>query len=372
MTQTADILIIGAGMAGASVAAELARDARVVILEAEAHPGYHSTGRSAAIFIQSYGNAVIRRLNNASRPLLAASPHDPEGRSVLSPRGVLTLAGPDQVPALEALLSAAEDTEEIAVDEAARMVPILRSEGLVRAAYEADAMDIDVAQLHQGYLRGLKGAGGRILCNAGVARLSQALGLWRVETAGETFEAPVVVNAAGAWSDRVAELAGLPPIGLTPLRRSAAVLPAPTDHAVAGWPLTGDASETYYFKPEAGKLMVSPADETPVDPHDAWPEDLDLAAGLDRFARAVHYEVTRVERSWAGLRTFAPDRTPVIGFDPTAEGFFWLAGQGGYGIQTAPAAACLAAGLIRDRTVPPELAAVGLEAAMVTPARFRC
>lgn len=371
MTRTADILVIGAGMAGASSAAELARDARVVVLETEAHAGYHSTGRSAAIFIQNYGNAAIRRLNKASRPLLDAPPNDPEGASVLSPRGILTLAGPDQAAALDALLSSAEGLEEITVEEALRLVPILRRHLVARAAFEAGAMDIDVDRLHRGYLRGLKASGGRLLCSAGAARLRRGQGVWRVETGDESFEAPVVVNAAGAWADRVAASAGLPPLGLTPLRRSAAIVPAPPDHSVADWPLTGDADETYYFKPEAGKLMVSPADETPVEPHDAWPDDLDLAEGLDRFARAAHYEITRVEHSWAGLRTFAADRTPVIGFDPTAEGFFWLAGQGGYGIQTAPAAARLAAGLIRDDAVPAELHAVGFDAAEVSPARFR-
>jgi D-arginine dehydrogenase len=371
MTETADILVIGAGMAGASAAAELARGAKVVVLEREEHPGYHSTGRSAAIFIQNYGNTVIRQLNKASRPLLEAPPFDPARASVLSPRGILTLAGEDQGGELDALLAGADGLEEITVDEALRLVPVLRRDPITRAAFEADAMDIDVHRLHQVYLRHLKASGGRLVCRAGVEGLTRADGVWRVTTSAGTFEAPMVVNAGGAWADSLAVSAGLAPLGLTPLRRSAAILPAPAGHSVEHWPLTGDAAESYYFKPDAGKLMVSPADETPVEPHDAWPEDMDLAEGIDRFSQAVNYEVTRVERSWAGLRTFAPDRTLVIGFEPTAEGFFWLAGQGGYGIQTAPAAARLAAGLILDQAVPRELAVLGLDAAALAPARLR-
>ncbi len=366
MTQTADVIVIGAGMAGASAAAEMTRGAKVVALESEPHPGYHSTGRSAAIFIQSYGNAAVRQLNRASRPLLEAHPFDPEGGGVLSPRGILTLAGEEEIADLDQLLAENSGVEEIAPEEALEMVPILRRASIARAAFEADALDIDVDRLHQLYLRRLKQAGGNLVCNAGVTGLTRDGGVWRAETRAGVFEAPVVVNAAGAWADLTAAMAGVDPLGLQPLRRSAAILPAPPGHAVEGWPLAGNAAETYYFKPEAGKLMVSPADETPVDPHDAWPDDMDLAEGLDRFARAVDYEVTRVERSWAGLRTFAPDRALVIGFDPTAEGFFWLAGQGGYGIQTAPGAARLAAGLLLEGTAP-----AGIDPAPLSPARFR-
>jgi len=371
VTATADVLVIGGGMAGASAAAEMARDVRVIVLESEERPGYHSTGRSAAIFIQNYGNAVIRRLSKASRPLLLAPPFDPEGESVLRPRGILHVADAGQAARLDELLATADGLHEITPEEALRHVPILRPERMARAAYEADAMDIDVDRLHQGYLRGLRAAGGEVVCRAAVRRLARQDGLWRAETGAGTFEAPLVVNAAGAWADAVAAMAGLAPLGLQPLRRCAAILPAPPGHAVDGWPLTGDVEETYYFKPEAGKLMVSPADETPVAPHDAWPEDMDLAEGLDRFVSATRYELHHVERSWAGLRTFAPDRTPVIGFDPLAKAFFWCAGQGGYGIQTAAAAARLTAGLALGRGLPSALAQTGLDAAALSPARFR-
>lgn len=366
MTKTADVIVIGAGMAGASAAAEMSRGAKVVLLESEAQPGHHSTGRSAAIFIPSYGNAAVRQLNRASRPLLESHPFDPEGGGVLSPRGILFLAPADETQLVDQLLAENDGIEEITAEDALKLVPILRREAIVRAAFERDAQDIDVDRLHQIYLRHLKTSGGRLVCNAAVSALSRAGGVWRAETRAGVFEAPVVVNAAGAWADLTAEMAGLAPLGLTPLRRSAAILPAPAGHDIDRWPLAGNAAETYYFKPEAGKLMVSPADETPVDPHDAWPDDMDLAEGLDRFSRAVDYEVTRVERSWAGLRTFAPDRTLVIGFDPAAEGFFWLAGQGGYGIQTAPGAARLAAGLLLEGTAP-----AGLDPAPFLPARFR-
>jgi len=371
MTAMADVLVIGGGMAGASVAAELAVDRKVTLLEAEDRPGHHSTGRSAAIFVQNYGNAAIRQLSKASRPLLESPPFDPEGGSMLSPRGILMLANRDEEADLEELLRSADGLEELTIEEALARVPILRAEGFVRAAFEADAMDIDVDRLHQSYLRAVGKGGSGIVCNARVTALKRAESAWAVETTNGAFAAPVVVNASGAWADTVAGLAGLAPLGLKPLRRSAAILPAPEGSPVDDWPLFGDVEETWYAKPTGGKLMVSPADETPVEPHDAWPEDIDLAHGIDRFAQATRYEVTRVERTWAGLRTFAPDRTHVIGFDPAAEGFFWLAGQGGYGIQTAPAAAQLGASLIRGAALSPGLAEASFLAASVDPARFR-
>jgi D-arginine dehydrogenase len=347
MTSTTDILVIGGGMAGIGAAARVAPDARVIVLEAEAHPGHHSTGRSAAIFIGNYGNTAIRAANAASRPELSAPPDDLGEFSLLTPRGELLIATAEEVERFEQHMAGASETEEIAPDEAVRLFPILRREAIVRACYDSTAEDIDVDRLLQGYLRILRRHGGTLATGARVEALSRAEGVWRATTAAGDFEAPVVVNAAGAWADTVADLAGLAPLGLRPLRRSAAILPAPDGRDVSTWPAVCSMSETWYAKPEAGKLMVSPADEDPVDPHDAWPDDMVLAEGLDRYERAVTVPVTRVERTWAGLRTFAPDRTPVVGFDPAAEGFFWLAGQGGYGIQTAPALSRLAAALLR-------------------------
>jgi D-arginine dehydrogenase len=347
MTQTADVIVIGGGMAGIGAAARIAPDAKVVVLEAEDAPGRHSTGRSAAIFIGNYGNAAVRAANAASQGELAAPPDDLAETSLLTPRGELLIATAEEEARFEDHMASAASTDEISPDEAVRLFPILKRERIVRACYDTTAEDIDVDRLLQGYLRLLRRHGGKLVTDARVQQVARDGGVWRLRTSAGDFEAPVVVNAAGAWADATAELAGLDRLGLQPLRRSAAILPAPEGRDVTRWPAVCSMSETWYAKPEAGKLMVSPADEDPVDPHDAWPDDMVLAEGLDRYEQAVTVPVTRVERTWAGLRTFAPDRTPVVGFDPAAEGFFWLAGQGGYGIQTAPALSRLAAALLK-------------------------
>lgn len=346
MTDTADILVIGGGMAGIGAAACCSPDAKVVVLEAEPQPGCHATGRSAAIFVANYGNDVIRAATAASHGELANPPDDLAETSLLAPRGELMIATAEEEELFERHMAGATSTQEITPQEAVGLFPILRPERIARACYEAEASDIDVDRLLQGYLRLLRRQGGKLVTGARVQAIRFNSGAWEVETAAGDFAAPVVVNAAGAWADAVAQLAGLSPLGLTPLRRSAAILPAPLGHDVARWPAVVSMAETWYAKPEAGKLMVSPADEDPVEPQDAWADDMVLAEGLERYAQAVTVPVTRVERSWAGLRTFAPDRSPVVGFDPAAEGFFWLAGQGGYGIQTAPALSRLAAALL--------------------------
>ncbi|MEQ8354454.1 MAG: FAD-dependent oxidoreductase [Kiloniellaceae bacterium] len=347
MTETADVLVIGGGMAGIGAAARVAPDAKVVVLEAEEAPGYHATGRSAAIFIATYGNAPIRAANAASHAELANPPDDLAESSLLSPRGEMLIATAAEEAHFEKHMSEVKGAEEITPDEAVALFPTLRREPIVRAVYESAAADIDVDRLLQGYLRLLRRHGGKLVAKARARAIAWKNGTWEVETESGSFAAPLLVNAAGAWADTVAQLAGVDPLGLTPLRRSAAILPAPEGHDVTGWPAVCSMSETWYAKPEAGKLMVSPADEDPVEPHDAWADDMVLAEGLDRYAQAVTTPVTRVERSWAGLRTFAPDRTPVVGFDAVMDGFFWLAGQGGYGIQTAPALSRLAGALLR-------------------------
>ena len=370
MTQDFDILVIGAGMAGASIAAALSPHARVAILEMEDRPGYHTTGRSAATFIENYGNATIRKLTRASRAFLEDPPGEITGASLLSPLGLLYLAHQGQEAAFEDLLRDAAGLEEIALTEAVGHVPLLDPSAIRRAALEADAMGIDVDRLHTGYLRAAKAYGTALHCRATVEALHRDGRNWRLETTAGPFAAPVVVNAAGAWADQVAEAAGAAPAGLTPMRRSAAIIPPPEGVDVSGWPVVADVGETYYFLPMGGKLMVSPSDETPVEPHDAYADDLDLAEGIDRFQQAVTFEVRRVEHSWAGLRTFAPDRRPVVGFDPQCEGFFWFAGQGGYGIETAPAMATLGASLILEGALPADLSARGFEVLEVDPRRL--
>lgn len=365
MTRSADVLVIGAGMAGVGAAARLAPSARVVVLETEARPGHHTTGRSAATFILNYGNAVLRVLNRASEETLRTG-GDLSDRPFLSPRGVLHVAAEGQEAALDEGMEGASGMEEIGVDEAVALFPLLRRDRIVRAAVERDASDIDVDALLQAFLREMRAHGGELVVNAEVNSLNHD-GLWRVETVAGRFEAPVVVNAAGAWGDVVAGRAGIAPVGLTPMRRSIAVVPVPEGLDARGWPLIASAAEDWYAKPDGGRLWVSPADEDPVEPHDAWPDDMVLAEGIDRFQRMMTYEVTRVERSWAGLRTFAPDRTPVVGPEPGADGFVWLCGQGGYGIQTSPALSRLAADMVLG--LPPALPDATVAA--LSPARFR-
>jgi D-arginine dehydrogenase len=371
----ADLIVIGAGMAGAAAAAHLAAERRVVLLERESQPGYHSTGRSAALFTETYGNRAIRILTGASRDFYEAWADGFTEHPVLTPRGALMFAMPGQEALLAEtwgdLSSLDPRVRLLAADEARAMVPVLRPERVVGAVLESDAMDIDVHALHQGYLRLLRRRGGRLVTEAEVRALSSAQHLWTVATAAGDFTAPIVVNAAGAWADVIAERAGLPPIGLAPKRRTALTIAVPAGIATGAWPMTLDVAETFYFKPEAGRLLVSPADETPIEPCDVQPDELDVAIAIDRLMRATTIEVTRVERKWAGLRSFVADKTTVCGFDPLAQGFFWLAGQGGYGIQTAEGMARCAVSLIGGGGLPDDIATKGLAAATLSPARFR-
>lgn len=345
-------------MAGISVAARLAGDARVTVLESEERAGHHSTGRSAAVFILNYGGPVLRLLNAMAQPFLV-KPDEIGEATLLSHRGELLLAAPGEEAAFAAYLEGATGLARITAREAGELVPILREDRIAEAAYEDDAWDIDVDRMLQGFARLLRRRGGSLVTSAPAQAIARDHGIWRVRTPKGAFEAPLLVNAAGGWADAVAALAGVAPRGLRPLRRSAALIPAPEGRDVGRWPLFASAGETWYAKPDAGRLMISPADEDPVDPHDVWPEDMVLAEGIARYEEAVTVPVTRVERSWAGMRTFAPDRVPVVGFDPAAEGFFWLAGQGGYGIQTAPALSQLAADLILDRAPAAAPALIG-------------
>ena len=362
-----DAVVIGAGIAGASVAAHLAADRRVALVEAEDAAGYHSTGRSAAIWIQNYGPPDVRALTGLSRPFLEAPPPGFAESPILNRRPVLFLAPPEQVGSLDLLLAAGTGLREIPVGEAAALLPALRPGYAVRAAMEEDAFDMDVAVLHGGFLRQVRAGGGVLALRSRTGRIRRQDGRWRVQVAGgDTFTAPVVVNAAGAWGDEVAQQAGAAPLGLQPKRRTGVIIdPAPWQPA--SWPLVQDADTNWYARPEARtRLMVSPADETGTHPHDVAPDELDVAIAVDRMQQALDIPVRRVGRSWAGLRTFTPDGSLAIGWDADADGFFWCAGQGGYGIQTSPAAGRLAADLIAGRDPGP----AGAVLPAVSPRRF--
>jgi D-arginine dehydrogenase len=369
----ADILVIGAGIAGASVAAHLAETRSVILVEREERPGYHSTGRSAALFTEIYGNATIRALTRASRRFLFGPPAEFTDGPLTRPRGCLYIATAAQLRAMSefrALPDIAPATRIVDVEEAHALCPILRREYVAEALLEPDCADIDVHALHQGYLRLFKKRDGRLINNAPVHSLAYANGGWNVQAGTGSLTASVVVNAAGAWADEVAGLAGIARIGLTPRRRTAMLIDAPPDISIGGWPFVNDIDEQFYFKPDAGSIFLSPADETPAEPGDAQPEEWDIAAAVDRIEQATTLQVRRLKARWAGLRTFAPDRTPVVGYSPSAPAFFWLAGQGGYGIQTAPALSRAAAALVLGSALPDDLTAQGLEAAAMSPQRF--
>lgn len=356
---THDIAIVGAGIAGATLAAELAPHARVLILEGESQPGYHSTGRSAAFWSETYGGAHVQPLTTASAPALAP---------FLQQLGAVHLGRADDDGAIAALLSEFDDSPvRLERVDPAAIVPGLRSEWTL-GVMEASCAYIDVAALHAAALGEARGRGARLVTDAPLHTAERVNGRWRLETGVGVFEAAVLVDAAGAWADAVARVAGATPLGIRSYRRTLAQLrtdPAPP----ADLPLVIDINGGFYFKPESGgRLWLSPHDETPVDPHDVAPEEIDVAVAIDRFEQVVDWRVDAVERRWAGLRSFTPDRLPVYGFDPIVSDFFWCAGQGGFGIQTAPAAARLAASLLLGQSPDGPVAAI--DPAHYAPTRF--
>ena len=370
-----DFIVIGAGMVGAAVAYELASTARVCILEGEDRPGFHSTARSAALFAPTYGGREIRALTRASRAFFDQPPAGFSEHPLLRDRGCLYIARDDQLAHLDHMVSTIRESggKVILVDkDAARQrVSLLREGYVAAAAFDSDAMDIEVDALHQGFLRGGRTAGAELITRSWVTEPQRRDGVWFIELSdGQTISAPVLVNAAGAWADSVAESCGANRLGLQPLRRTALLVDVPAGVDVTDWPAVIDTDEMFYFKPEAGKLLLSPADETPDVPRDAYPDDLDVAIAVDRVQGALNFDVQRVSHSWAGLRTFSPDRVPVVGFDSRVAGFFWCAGQGGYGIQTAPAMGRTAATIARGESLPADVAAEGLTAADLSPLRF--
>lgn len=357
-------------MAGASLAAEVAGEATVLLLEAEAQPGYHSTGRSAAFWSETYGGPSIQPLTSASGPRLATPPADFAERPLMSPRGALHLADAQGEGVLDALLAEFAGSpvplERLDRAQIERWIPGLRP-GWEGAVFEPSCADIDVAALHAAYLRRARLRGAKLVADARVTGARHDGG-WRIETSAGTFAAGVLVDAAGAWADEVAALAGIAPLGIQPYRRTIAQLrvePTPP----RALPLVIDARERFYFKPEAGgRLWLSPHDESPCEASDCAAEEIDVATAIDRLEQAVDWRVARVEHSWAGLRSFAPDRLPVYGFDPRQPAFFWCAGQGGFGIQTAPAAAKLAAALLLGRT--PDATVAHIDPMPYSAARF--
>jgi D-arginine dehydrogenase len=371
MTETAEIIIIGGGIAGASAAAELAADGagRVLLLEMESQPGYHATGRSAAMYEPSDGTPLVRALTRASGSFFADTPAGFAETPLLSPRGVLMLGFEGD----EALIQHVRQCgfEDVDAAFARARLPVIKTDAAIAILWDGTAQDIDVDALHAGRLRALRRAGGKVMVDARVERGTRREGVWRLETNAGLFEAPVVVDAAGAWADQVASACGVRPIGLQPKRRSAAIIAGPDGARVQDWPEILPVDISFYCKPMGGKLMLSPAEEEPMEPHDAWADDLNLAEAAQRLEAMTEMRVQRFERTWGGLRTFALDGLPVVGFDPDAAGFFWLAGQGGYGIQTSPAMSRLAAALLRGQALSAELTEAGINAEQLSPRRFR-
>ncbi len=369
-----DFLVIGSGIAAASIGYFLAPHGRVTLLERESQPGYHSTGRSAALFLASYGTEQVRALTRASRAFLDQPPAGFADVPILSPRGALFAATPEQADLLDehcALLARmSPQSRRLSREQTLALVPVLRPELLLGGALEPDASDIDVHALHQGYLRGLRRHGGMLVCDAEATHIERHGSEWIVQAGGREYRAPLLVNAAGAWCDVVAQKAGVRSIGLQPKRRSAFVFAPPPGLDVTHWPSVVGADESWYFKPDAGMLLGSPANADPADPQDVQPEELDIALGIDRIQTHTTLQIRRPQRTWAGLRSFVADGDLVGGFDAQVPGFFWVAAQGGYGIQTSAAMGQACAALLRGDALPPALSDFGLTPAMLSPARL--
>ena len=369
-----DFIIVGGGIAGASAGYELAADARVLMLERESQPGYHTTGRSAALFVQTHGPAVIRALSRGAKNFFLNPPAGFTEHPLLAARGMLLIGRADQSALLEQNFAQSsrhiDGVRRLDPKEACKLVPLLKADYLAGAVLDPEAMDMDVHAIHWGFIRGMRARGGKLATSAELQRLARNAGVWTVRTTAGDFAAPIIVNAAGAWCDVVGTMAGAAPIGLVPKRRTAFIFDPPPGIDIAKWPSVIDVGEEFYFKPDAGKFLGSPADQTPMEPCDAQPDDFDVALAVDRIQRAARIPVTHISRKWAGLRSFVADGCPVVGYDPRVDGFFWLAGQGGYGIETSPSMGRLTASLALRRGVPSDLAAQGVIEAAVSPARF--
>jgi D-arginine dehydrogenase len=374
-SESTDFIVIGGGIAGASVAYWLAPHGRVVVLERESQPGYHSTGRSAALFMEGYGTAQVRALTMASRAFFENPPAVFGEHPLLTPRGVLIVATIGQEELLEeqwrVLSAVTPRAQRLDAAEACGRVSVLRPEQVIGAVYDPDAADMDVHAIHQGYLKGVRQAGGAIVGDAPVARIERNGDGWRVEAGGRIFEAPVLLDAAGAWVDEIAMLAGARPLAIEPRRRSAFIFAPPEGIETAAWPMVLSAAEDWYFKPDAGMLLGSSANADLTEPQDVQPEEIDIATGIWKIEEATTLTIRRPTRTWAGLRSFVVDGDLVGGFDADVPGFFWVAAQGGYGIQTSAAMGETCAALARGLPVPGHVAAFGLRPEMLSPARLR-
>jgi D-arginine dehydrogenase len=367
MTITADVAIVGGGIAGISLAYRLAPALRVILLEMEDCAGYHATGRSAAQYEPTFGPPVMRGFTRASGAFFHDPPEGFAAAPLVTERGVLMVGETGDDAIMQEALGWGYEVTTAA--HARKLVPRLRFERTIGFLWDPATKDIDVDILLQGYLRQAKAGGVKISCALPLTGAERRSGVWRLTGKTTVVEAQVVVNAAGAWADTVARLMGARARRLQPKRRSAMICPPPPEESFPAWPQVFPAREDFYAKPMGGKLMISPADADPMDPHDAFADDLRLAEGAAAFERLIDWPITRVERSWGGLRTFAPDGDPVVGYDEAVEGLFWLAGQGGYGIQTSPALSDAAAHLLRHEELPAYVVAEGIDAAAISPVR---
>jgi D-arginine dehydrogenase len=370
LMQTSDIIVIGGGIAGMSAAAELAADASVTVLEMERQPGYHASGRSAAYFAAAYGKQIIRDITACCEPFLRNPPDGFTDVEIFRPRDCMFFGREDQAETLQAMQQDNPRLEFLDSRAVCERVPVLAPDYIYGAMWDRKGGDLEVDALLQGYVRLFRRRGGLFRPGSEVSALQRTGGVWQASAGGQQFQAPVVVNVAGAWVERIAALAGLGSLGIQPLRRTALTIDPPPNTDIRDWPEMVDADEDFYFKPDAGQLMISPADETPTEPCDAQPEELDVAIGVYRFEQATGLDIRRVNHSWAGLRTFAPDRVFVAGFDPRTEGFCWLAGQGGYGVQSSPAMAQLTRYLVTGARPDNEFATVLKYVEDVSPERF--
>ncbi|WP_374384725.1 NAD(P)/FAD-dependent oxidoreductase [Dongia sp.] len=375
MSNSSDFLVIGAGVSGAAVGAELAEIGSVTLLEMEERPGYHSSGRSAALYTPNYGPAVVRAIIGASAEFYRQPMEGFTDHALLTPRQAMSFVPAGSEAKIDEFIAAATPAtplQEISVDQACKLAPLLKREAVARAVLDPHVMDMDAGAIHQGFLKLFKHRGGRTFTDRRVTALERTAGRWHAESSsGERFDARIVINAGGAWADEIGQLAGLKPINLTPMRRTAIIIAGDPTLAPPSLPAVDDGATEAYVKPDAGRLMASLGDATPSAPCDAQPEDLDMAMIVDWLERNTHLTVRRIEHSWAGLRSFVPDHCPVVGFDRDAEGFFWLAGQGGYGIMLSAALGRLSRGLIADGSMPPDLIARGVDLAALAPERCR-